>query len=91
MCSFKAMPSFIDGREIGATNEDAYEMLKSIFKVERPFSYSKPVNLIKKLINSVSYFKDEMTVLDFFAGSGTTAHAVLDINSTENKNIKYIM
>jgi adenine-specific DNA-methyltransferase len=89
--SFKAMPSFIDGREIGATNEDAYEMLKSIFKVERPFSYSKPVNLIKKLINSVSYFKDEMTVLDFFAGSGTTAHAVLDINSTENKNIKYIL
>ena len=89
--SFKAMPSFIDGREIGATNEDAYEMLKNIFKVERPFSYSKPVNLIKKLIHSISYFKDEMTVLDFFAGSGTTAHAVLDINFNENKKIQYIL
>lgn len=89
--SFKAMPSFIDGREISATNEDAYEMLKSIFKVERPFSYSKPVNLIKKLINSISYFKDEMIVLDFFAGSGTTAQAVLEINFTEGKNIKYIL
>jgi adenine-specific DNA-methyltransferase len=83
--SFKAMPSFIDGREISATNEDAYEMLKNIFKVDRPFSYSKPVNLIKRLINSVSYFKDDIIVLDFFAGSGTTAHAVLDINANENK------
>ena len=89
--SFKAMPSFIDGREISATNEDAYEMLKSIFKVERPFSYSKPVNLIKKLINSVTYFKDEITVLDFFAGSGTTGHSVLEINSLEDKKIKYIL
>lgn len=89
--SFKAMPSFIDGREISATNEDAYEMLKNIFKVDRPFSYSKPVNLIKRLINSVSYFKDDLIVLDFFAGSGTTAHAVLDINAIENKNLKYIL
>jgi adenine-specific DNA-methyltransferase len=89
--SFKAMPSFIDGREFGATNEDAYEMLKNIFKKERPFSYSKPVNLIKKLISSVSYFKDEMLVLDFFAGSGTTAQAVLDLNLTEDKNIKFIV
>lgn len=89
--SFKAMPSFIDGREISATNEDAYEMLKNIFKVDRPFSYSKPVNLIKRLINSVSYFKDDLIVLDFFAGSGTTAHAVLDINANENKNLKYIL
>ena len=89
--SFKAMPSFIDGREISATNEDAYELLKSIFNKERPFSYSKPVNLIKKLINSTSYFKDNFTVLDFFAGSGTTAQAVLEINKLEDKSIRFIL
>jgi DNA modification methylase len=89
--SFKAMPSFIDGRDIKATNEDAYELLKNIFDKDRPFSYSKPVNLIKKLIKSVSYFKDDFTVLDFFAGSGTTAQAVLELNKEENKNIKFIL
>ena len=89
--SFKAMPSFIDGRDIKATNEDAYELLKNIFNKDRPFSYSKPVNLIKKLIKSISFFKDEFTVLDFFAGSGTTAQAVLELNNEENKNIKFIL
>ena len=35
--SIKAMPSFIDGREAGATNEDAYELLKEVFATDRPF------------------------------------------------------
>ena len=39
----------------------------------------KPLRLIKQLIDSVSSSKD-ITVLDFFAGSGTTGHAVLDLN-----------
>ena len=39
----------------------------------------KPLRLIKQLIDSVSSNKD-ITVLDFFAGSGTTGHAVLDLN-----------
>ena len=39
----------------------------------------KPLRLIKQLIDSVSSTKD-VTVLDFFAGSGTTGHAVLDLN-----------
>jgi adenine-specific DNA-methyltransferase len=42
----------------------------------------KPLRLIKQLIDSVSSTKD-VTVLDFFAGSGTTGHAVLDLNLDE--------
>lgn len=42
----------------------------------------KPLRLIKQLIDSVSSTKD-ITVLDFFAGSGTTGHAVLDLNMDE--------
>lgn len=89
--SFKAMPSFIDGRDIGGTNEDAYELLKNIFKTDRPFSYSKPVNLIKKIIRSVTYFKNDALILDFFAGSGTTGQAVMELNKEDNKNLKYIL
>lgn len=89
--SFKAMPSFLDGRDFKATNEDAYGLLKDIFDKDRPFSYSKPVNLIKKLIKSISFFKDSFTVLDFFAGSGTTAQAVLELNEEDKKQIKFII
>lgn len=84
--SIKALPSFIDGREEGATNEDAYELLKSIFGVDNPFQYSKPVNLIKKLLLANSYFNKNITILDFFAGSGTTLHATMQLNAEDGGN-----
>ena len=46
------------------------------------FDYPKPVDLIKRLLKMASPHKD-ITVLDFFAGSGTTGHAVLDLNRSE--------
>ena len=81
--SIKALPSFIDGREEGATNEDAYELLKEVFATDRPFQYSKPVNLVKKLVFANSYYNKAVTVLDFFAGSGTTLHAVMQLNAED--------
>ena len=81
--SIKAMPSFIDGREEAATNEDAYELLKEVFATDRPFQYSKPVNLVKKLVLANSYNNKAITVLDFFAGSGTTLHAVMSLNAED--------
>ncbi len=46
------------------------------------FSYSKPVELIKYLI-SIAQFPKEISVLDFFAGSGTTLHAVMQLNAED--------
>ena len=85
------MPSFLDGREIGATNEDAYELLKEIFHKENPFQYSKPQNLIAKLILANSYFNKDITVLDFFAGSGTTLHATMQLNAEDGGQRKCIL
>lgn len=89
--SVKAMPSFIDGREFGATNEDAYELLKEIFHKENPFQYSKPQNLVAKIILSNSYFNKEITILDFFAGSGTTLHATMQLNAEDGGKRKCIL
>lgn len=89
--SFKAMPSFLDGRELGATNEDAYEMLKTIFGEERMFDFSKPVNLITSLIDASTHFDNNAIVLDSFAGSGTTAHAVLNLNKKDGGNRRFIL
>jgi len=89
--SFKAMPSFIDGRDFSATNEDAYELLKEMFNADRVFNYSKPVNFIKRLIHSGSYFNKNATVLDFFAGSGTTGQAIMELNKEDEGKRNFII
>lgn len=53
------------------------------------FSYPKPLILIEKLILTSTCGSD--IVLDFFSGSGTTAHAVMNVNLKENSNRNYIM
>ena len=89
--SVKAMPSFLDGREFGATNEDAYELLKEIFHEDNPFQYSKPQKLVGKLILANSYINKDITILDFFAGSGTTLHATMQLNKDDNGHRKCIL
>ena len=61
-----------------ALNKDGTIDIKNLFDGEKPFSYPKPVKLLKTLIQSAS--KPGDIVLDFFAGSGTTAQAVLELN-----------
>lgn len=53
------------------------------------FDFPKPTGLISQLIK-ISNCEDKDIVLDFFAGSGTTAQAVLEVNSEYSKNIKYL-
>ncbi len=53
------------------------------------FSYPKPVSLIAKLITFNSHRLD--TTLDYFAGSGTTGHAVINLNREDNGKRKYIL
>lgn len=53
------------------------------------FDYPKPVNLIKTLLYSTQ--NSNLTVLDYFAGSGTTAHAVIELNCEDQSNRKYIL
>lgn len=54
------------------------------------FSYSKPVELIKYLI-LIAQFPDDITVLDFFAGSGTTLHAVMQLNAEDGGHRRCIL
>lgn len=60
-----------------ALNKDGSTDIKNLFDGKKPFSYPKPVKLLKTLIQSAS--KPGDIVLDFFAGSGTTAQAVLEL------------
>ena len=55
------------------------------------FDYSKPVSLPQYLCKTVTYACKDSTILDFFSGSATTAHAVMQLNAEDNGNRKYIM
>jgi len=59
-------------------------------KLELKFEYSKPLNLIKYLI-SISQQSNDAIVLDSFAGSATTAQAVLELNKNDGGNRKVIL
>ena len=72
------------------TNEDGAKELLKIFD-SKVFSYPKPVSLISYLINMISFYDKSLTVLDFFAGSGTTGHAVLELNKDDGGNRKFIL
>lgn len=71
-------------------NQEAKQELKDIFNDEEsPFDTPKPVSLIKRVIQ-LSAGKEDI-VLDSFAGSGTTAHAVLELNKEDDGHRKFIL
>jgi len=72
-------------------NQDSDNEMKEIFGENKPFDYSKPTKLIFNLIKSIDYSDNDIIVLDFFAGSGTTAHAVEKLNAEDNGNRKWIL
>lgn len=74
--------------EVGHS-QDATKKLKEIFQGKSYFDYPKPVDLIKRCIQL--YSDSGCTVLDFFSGSATTAHAVMQLNAEDGGNRKYIM
>lgn len=70
------------------TAQNGKEELNTILECAVGFDTVKPVNLIKSLI---SHFNDNVTILDFFAGSGTTGHAIMDLNYEDDGKRKFIL
>lgn len=74
---------------VGMTQDGTKEM-NQLFQ-SKNFPFPKPVNLIKYFIECVSAIDKSAIIFDFFAGSCTTAHAVLDLNKEDGGNRKFIM
>ncbi|MBI2259255.1 MAG: site-specific DNA-methyltransferase [Flavobacteriia bacterium] len=73
--------------EVGS-NDDAKKPLKELFG-DNLFATPKPVSLIRKIIELST--NDNDIILDSFAGSGTTAHAVLEQNKEDNGSRKFVL
>ncbi len=93
----KIRDNSIREKQFGSIFKDNYinakgtEILKNLFCSQRAyFDYAKPVILITDLCK-INKIQDEDIVLDFFSGSATTAHAVMQLNAEDGGNRKFIM
>ena len=74
------------------TNETASNELLKLFDNNKIFNFNKPVSLIKYLISICSNNANSNDIiLDFFAGSGTTAQAVMELNAQDKGNREFIL
>jgi adenine-specific DNA-methyltransferase len=71
-------------------NKKATRALKALFDGEKVFSFPKPVGLLNHILQMAASDKDAV-VVDFFAGSGTTGHAVLAQNALDGGSRRFIL
>ena len=72
-------------------NKKATRDIRELFDTVKTFDFPKPVDVIQKLTTISTNPNSEDIVIDFFSGSGTTAHAVMQLNSEDNGNRQFIM
>ena len=71
-------------------NQEGRQELKDLFGGDGVFDGPKPVRLLKRLM-TLANLEDSSIVVDFFGGSSSTADAIMQINASENKTLKYII
>lgn len=76
------------GEEVGYT-ADGGNVLENMFSDRNEFLYPKPVSLMKRILQVAS--QKNSLVMDFFAGSGTFGHAVLEYNNEDNGTRKFVL
>jgi len=82
----KPYSSIIDTRLNSVATKELRELLEA-----QVFDYPKTTDLLKQLIYQATNSNDNDIILDFFSGSATTAHAIMQLNSEDNGNRKFIM
>lgn len=75
--------------DAGTTKSGTSEIM-SLFDNKKVFDYPKPTTLISRLMK-YGFLEDGDIVLDFFSGSGTTAHAAFNYSLSESQSIKFIL
>ncbi|WP_423906771.1 site-specific DNA-methyltransferase [Candidatus Spongiihabitans sp.] len=86
----RAMPqTWWDKKEYASANHGAI-ITKELFG-EMPFDFPKSVKLVEDCLRASGADSSDVNVIDYFAGSGTTGHAVINLNREDNGNRKYIL
>jgi adenine-specific DNA-methyltransferase len=77
--------------EVGHTQDAKKELKEVLHENERPFETVKPIKLIDRIFKLTTDNKKPYTILDFFAGSGTTLHATMALNAEDGGNRQCIL
>ena len=88
-CDGMTPTSILFYKEVGHSQEGRHE-LKALFDGKGYFDGPKPVRLLRRLLHLVNPGEEDI-ILDFFAGSGTTAHATMQLNAEDNARRTFIM
>lgn len=83
-----APTSILFYEEVGHSQEGAKELV-SLFDDKGVFDGPKPTRLLERLL-TLANLQNDSIVLDFFSGSATTAHAVMQLNAKQGKHVKFI-
>lgn len=83
-------PNTILFHEDAGHNQEAKQETKALFNGVGVFDGPKPVKLLKLLL-TIANAKEDSIILDFFSGSATTAHAVMQLNAEDGGHRKFIM
>jgi adenine-specific DNA-methyltransferase len=85
------VPTTLFTRAFAGDNAMANAELRALFGAGRPVSYPKPSRLIERILEIATTPGGEDIVLDFFAGSGTTGQAVINLNRRDGGRRKYVL
>jgi adenine-specific DNA-methyltransferase len=77
--------------EVGHTQDGKKELKEILFETETPFETVKPIKLIDRVLKLVTDSNKKYTILDFFAGSGTTLNALIKLNIEDGGNRQCIL
>ncbi|MCS3784704.1 site-specific DNA-methyltransferase [Salinibacter ruber] len=86
----KNYPTVWDDKEYNASLYGT-KPLTELFGSNEKFSFPKSIDLTEDIIDAITASKEDCLIIDYFAGSGTTAHAVMNLNKEDNGSRKYIM
>ena len=72
-------------------NQEGKKEIKDLFPEAIPFDTPKPTRLIERILHIATKSSSDDIVVDFFGGSGTTAHSVYSVNALDNGNRRFIL
>jgi adenine-specific DNA-methyltransferase len=86
----QAVPSFWDMAEVGS-NDEAKKEMNVLMEEPDVFDTPKPIRLLGRMIEIGTKKESAAITVDFFAGSGTTGHAIMEHNVADTGNRRYIL
>jgi adenine-specific DNA-methyltransferase len=85
------VPRTLWKKEDVGSNRTSKNEMRELFPESESFDTPKPTRLIERMLRLATTTSENDVILDFFAGSGTTAHAVLELNKNDSGNRRFVL